>query len=59
MLDKHSNVGIKCTYCDNDALPETDPPVCEECRKLNKKASVKPVTLKELEAMSTIKDNNA
>lgn len=43
MMDKQSNLHIPCTYCDKDALPNTDPPVCEEHRdrpSLGKKASI-------------------
>lgn len=29
-MDKQSNLNIPCTYCDKDALPNTDPPVCAE-----------------------------
>lgn len=45
---KQSNKGIPCTYCDKKAIKDTDPPVCEEHKKMNKKAS-KDLTLKELE----------
>lgn len=56
MLIKQSNKGIPCTYCEEPALPDTDPPVCEQCRKLNKKAA-KVMTLKELEAKTADVDN--
>ena len=49
MMDKRSNEDIQCTYCDNNALPNTDPPVCEK-HKNTKQASAEPTTLKELEA---------
>lgn len=48
MMIKQSNKGIPCTYCDNKAIPDTDPPVCEEHKDLKKKAT-KDITLKELE----------
>ena len=50
-MDKKSNENIPCTYCDRDALPNTDPPVCEIHAKepVVKEASEdKPDTLKEL-----------
>ena len=52
MMDKKSSEGIPCTYCDKDALPGTDPPVCEEHKAMGetKQASEhEPETLKELE----------
>ena len=49
-MRKNSAEGIQCTYCDKPALPETEPPVCEEHVKMKKQASKKePETLKELE----------
>jgi len=50
---KRSSENVPCTYCDRDALPGTEPPVCEACMGdgLGKKASAEgPVTLKEVEA---------
>ena len=40
---KNSNEHIPCTWCDRDALPHTDPPVCElhKDKKLDKQASEK------------------
>lgn len=49
MLDKRSSMNIPCIYCEKDALPNTDPPVCVEHSDLVKKGSVSS-TLKELEA---------
>ena len=49
-MDKTSKLNIPCTYCEKNALPDTDPPVCEEHARLVKKASKKGArTLKELE----------
>jgi hypothetical protein len=48
-MEKRSNEGIPCTYCDADALPGTNPPVCEE-HLHTKTASDEPKTLKELNA---------
>ena len=48
MLNKQSNKGIPCTYCDEKALPDTQPPVCAKHKGIKKKASGA-VTLKELE----------
>lgn len=46
---KNSNEHIPCVHCDRDAVPGTDPPVCEEHMKLKKKASAADAeTLKEL-----------
>ena len=51
-MDKRSNEHIPCAYCDEDALPGTEPPVCERHRDeaQRKKASEDdaPETLKEL-----------
>lgn len=49
-MDKNSAEHKPCTYCSNDALPDTYPPVCAECQN-SKKASdeSEPSTLKELE----------
>ena len=41
---------LQCTYCQKQALPNTEPPVCEEHNKLRKKAS-HPKTLKELDSV--------
>ena len=30
MMDKNSAEHIPCTYCSNDAIPGTEPPVCAE-----------------------------
>jgi len=54
MMDKKSNESVPCTYCDNPALPNTDPPVCaEHADKQNKEASGdrKPESLKELDCV--------
>lgn len=50
MMDKKSNEHIVCTYCTKDALPDTDPPVCED-HQGTKIASGEATTLKELEAL--------
>lgn len=48
-MDKHSSENIPCTYCENDALPDTYPPVCEEHKNIKKaSAADEPSTLKEL-----------
>lgn len=50
-MDKCSAEGRPCTFCGKDALPGTDPAVCQE-HLLTKEASEnkEPTTLKELEA---------
>ena len=48
MLKKQSNKRVPCTYCEEIAIPNTYPPVCEKHRKVRKKASEQ-MTLKELE----------
>ena len=47
-MDKCSAEGKPCIYCGNTALPNTDPPVCEE-HLTTKQASEGPSSLKELE----------
>lgn len=50
-MRKVSSEQIPCTYCEKQALPNTDPPVCEEHEKLKKSATdEEQKTLKELEA---------
>ena len=54
-MDKNSAQGKPCTFCGKDALPGTDPAVCEEHLmsqgSQTKEATEKePTTLKELEA---------
>lgn len=49
MMDKTGKEHLVCTYCDKDALPNTDPPVCKD-HIMVKKASPEASTLKELEA---------
>ena len=51
MMEKKSSENIPCTYCDKDARPGTNPPVCKEHLDgpLNKEAAEGPSTLKELE----------
>lgn len=42
-MDKQSNLNIPCTWCDKDALPNTDPPACAEHRdkaRIRKKANI-------------------
>jgi hypothetical protein len=50
-MDKCSAEGKVCTYCGKDALPGTDPAVCQD-HLLTKEATAdkEPSTLKELEA---------
>ena len=49
-MDKTGKLNIPCTYCDKDALPDSDPPVCEEHARLAKQAAKKEAeALKELE----------
>lgn len=38
-MRKNSSVGAVCTYCDKPALPDTYPPVCEECQESHKQLS--------------------
>lgn len=47
---KQSSEHIPCTWCDRDALPNTDPPACELHKDMHKQASesIDPKTLKEL-----------
>lgn len=48
-MDKNSSEHKVCIHCDADALPGTEPPVCE--KHLNtKQASGEPTTLKDLES---------
>jgi hypothetical protein len=52
MMDKNSSQGKPCSKCNKEALPNTDPPVCED-HLLNKQASedgAEAGTLKELDA---------
>lgn len=49
-MNKTSSEGIPCTYCNEDALPDTDPPVCANHLEMSKKASGRPETMKELDA---------
>ncbi len=53
-MDKNSAEGKVCTFCNKDALPGTDPAVCEDHLTQTKEASSseeKPAeTLKELES---------
>ena len=48
-MEKTGKLNIPCTYCDKDALPDTDPPVCEEHLNMQKNAHMAGATLKELE----------
>ena len=50
MMNKNSALNIPCIHCDNNAIPGTNPPVCEEHQELTKKGSKEASTLKELEA---------
>lgn len=47
---KNSAENVPCTYCDNDAVPGTEPPVCQEHMELVKKSAedTGPETLKEM-----------
>lgn len=47
-MEKKGAENKVCTYCDKDAVPGTEPPVCEE-HQHSKKAS-EPSTLKELDS---------
>ena len=52
MMDKNSAQGMPCSKCNKDALPGTNPPVCED-HLLDKQASEESAeagTLKELDA---------
>lgn len=40
MMDKRSNEGVHCVYCGSATVVSFDPPICDECKKLNKTASV-------------------
>ena len=55
VMKKQSNKGIPCTYCDEKALPNTDPPVCAKHRGMRKQAA-KGMTLKELESKRVSKE---
>lgn len=49
-MDKRSSENIPCTYCGNDSIPGTYPPVCEECQQVKRASDEEePSTLKELE----------
>lgn len=50
IMKKISSKNIPCTYCEADAVPETDPPVCVKHEKLVKQAKKEGKTLKELES---------
>lgn len=39
MMDKKSTDGVHCVYCGSTSVVSFDPPVCDECIKLNKTAS--------------------
>ena len=47
-MDKTSSENKVCIYCDAEALPGTEPPVCSEHLGV-KQASKEPTTLKDLE----------
>lgn len=49
MMTKHSAQDIPCTFCENPAIPGTDPAVCEEHAKLEKKSSNTKANLKDLD----------
>ena len=55
MMEKNSNENIVCAYCDKDAIPGTNPPVCEDhiSHTQEKKASAETEanSLKELHDM--------
>ena len=55
MMDKKSNEGLHCVYCGSSKLVSFDPPVCDECVKLNKTASDKD-TLASIEQDDSIWD---
>ena len=52
-MKKKSNQGLPCIFCERDAVPNSDPPMCEHHMKLDKKAGLRryPKTLKELDAL--------
>ena len=47
---------LQCTYCQEPALKNTEPPVCEKHKELHKKASEGPSTLKELDVVPQVND---
>lgn len=48
-MDKNSAEHIPCTYCSNDSVPGTYPPVCEEHQHIKQASDdTEPSTLKEL-----------
>lgn len=51
-MDKRGTVSIPCTYCEEDAEPGTNPPVCAKHLEMRKRAGEgdEPTTVKELEA---------
>jgi hypothetical protein len=50
-MDKNSAEHKPCTYCDNEALPDTYPPVCAEHVNVKQASDdSEPATLKELES---------
>ena len=51
-MDKKGTAGLPCTFCDRDAVPGTNPPVCRLHMGQRKEASEgrEPTTLKELDA---------
>ena len=40
-MDKNGKLGMRCTYCERPAVPDTDPPVCSEHADMDKTASDK------------------
>ena len=48
---------LQCTYCQEPALKDTEPPVCEKHKELRKKASEGPSTLKELDVVPMVDDS--
>jgi len=51
MMNKISSEGIPCAYCDEPAIPGTEPPACAKHAGLAKKAGEeRPETLKELDS---------
>lgn len=56
-MDKTGKTGMRCTYCDNMALPDTYPPVCHDHKDFEKKADTD-TSLKELERTGHIWRNS-
>lgn len=50
MMDKKSNEGLRCVRCGADAIPGSDPAVCEDHMGLKKEAN-------DLESLDSVSQN--